>query len=250
MKPQPVLVACANYAGKEPLLGRWADCYKALTYRPKQAYMVDNTIAGDGFLRAIRAKGIPATRIVPSRSFEVTYRRCWELILERARQIDAYWIVSIEADNTVSEDAIEIMLNWVTVGDGKVGGLEQNIHMVTHAYGMHPSAAAASGVEMDSFHYYEMGCAMFSRQLLEQALANWEEFRNLPRALFECCERFGGRKLYLSGCFEVTHDDCFETEFWQFDPQDTTMPDGGLLTCPAPVAPASYGTKVPECLSA
>ena len=251
-----VLVTCPTFAGKEGALEPWASAFEALRYPPdlKFAFMVDNTGAGDGMQRAVLKRGIPCARILPSPTFEETYRRCWELILQRAKELDCYWIFSVEADNVVAPDSLLMLLDWavrgvvIREGEERLGGIDQNVHIVSHGYPMHESAAKASGVDMKSFRYNEMGCTLLTRQVLDVAMAAWPDYRNVPRSLFEVCDKNGGKHIYVDFDFEVKHLDTYATEFWQFRPQDTTLPGGETLINPCATAPADYGTVLPKCL--
>lgn len=248
-----VLVACVTFAGKEPALQRWLEAYHNLTYKDKSLFVVDNTGVSDAYLKELRKRGVDSTRIVPSPTFEDTYRRGWELILEKAKQLGCYWIYSVEADNIVAPESLKTMILWAMVGNGKegeerVGGVDQNIHIVTHGYPMHESAAKASGVDMSTFRYQEMGCMLLSTQLLEYALAEWQQYRNIPHSLTQTCIKYGGKHLYLDYQFEVLHLDTYQTEFWQFKEMEEKLPTGETLICPTPVAPPEYGTETPPSL--
>lgn len=245
-----VLIGCVTFAGKEPCLDKWIDAYYKINYLNKYLYVVDNTGMSDGYLRTLRTKGIDCTRIFPSPKFEDTYRRGWELILEKAKQLNCYWVYSIEADNIVDPNSLKIMLDWAMIGNGKdgaekIGGVEENVHIVTHGYPIHESAAKASGVSMDSFRYQEMGCMLMTTQLLEYAIAEWGLYRNIPCSIMETNKKYNGKHIYLDHQFEVLHLDTYETEFWQFEAMEDKLPNGGKLICPAPKAPPEYGKKLP-----
>lgn len=239
-----VLVACPTYAGKELALDEWIKAYNSYLYTPRHAYMVDNTRGTEAYLEAIRGKSIEADHIEPYSSFEDTYRHCWEMILKKAKELDAYWVYSVEADNVPAPESLQIMHDFVVIGNGEVGGLKENVHIVTHAYPMHESAAKASGVPMDSFFYHEMGCMLMTRQVLELALYHYFEHRNIPMALDAACQKYSGKHLYLDGVFEVKHLDTFRTEFYQFPHFE---PDPRLIN-PTPTIPSDYGTEIPPSL--
>jgi hypothetical protein len=246
-----VLVACVTFAGKEPCLDLWLEAYRNLDYENKHLFVVDNTGISDGYLKTLREKGIDSTRIYPSPKFEETYRRGWELILHKAKELDCYWVYSIEADNIVGPESLKSMLTWAMIGNGKegeerIGGVDQNVHIVTHGYPMHESTVKASGVDPNSYRYQEMGCMLMTTQLLELAMAEWGQYRNIPYSIMSTNKKYNGKHIYLDYQFEVQHLDTFETEWWQFEPMEEKLPDGSVLVCPAPAIPPEYGTKKPK----
>lgn len=239
-----VLVACATYAGKELALDDWIKAYNAYTYEPKFAYMVDNTRGTEAYAETVRSKGVECDHIEPYSSFEDTYRHCWELILKKAKELDCYWVYSVEADNVPAPESLQTMHDWIIIGNGELGGLKDNVHIVTHAYPLHKASAEASNVLMDSFKYHEMGCMLMSRQVLELALYHYFEHRNIPMAIDAVCKQYVGKHLYIDGAFEVLHLDTYKTEFPQFP---ASIEDSRLVN-PTPIAPPDYGTEVPPSL--
>ena len=178
-----VLVAAPTYAGKEYALERWVGAYRALTYEPRGVYMVDNTrcrppcsgrdgepCRSEGYYRRLVREGITASRLIPLEGFPETFHRCWELIHEYAVANGYYWVYSVEADNIVAPESLQVMVDIA---------LYANIHLVTHTYPLHASAAAASGVDPGSFKYDEMGCMLMSTKLLGKALAEYDAYGNI-----------------------------------------------------------------------
>jgi len=137
-----VLVACPTYAVKEYALDAWVAGSEAMTYAPRYAYQVDNTAVSEAYFERVKATGIDATHIVPWPDWDRTFKRCWELILERAQRLDCYWILSMEADNVVAPEGLGIMVDMALAGA---------CHLVTHSYPQHRSAAEASGVDPEGF---------------------------------------------------------------------------------------------------
>ena len=229
-----VLVACPTYAGKEYALDRWVAGYQALTYPDKHAYQVDNTRISRNYFERIRATGIDCTHIQPWKDWDRTFRRCWELILARAKQLDCYWVMSVEADNVPAPESLDIMVNAALYG---------NIHLVTHAYPMHQSAAKASGLTGKEFYYHELGCMLMSRSLLERALSQFEEYGQLVAAIFGTEARYLGGYLKLTNRFVVEHLDGFQQSFTNLGPSEIQ----GLM-CPTPLMPPDYGSELPPSL--
>lgn len=242
-----VLVACPTYAGKEYALDEYLAAYRALTYEPRDIYMVDNTscrppcagvegrpCVSEGYYQRLVDEGIRASRLIPFHEFERTFHRCWELIYEQAVSGGFHWVYSVEADNIVAPESLQVMVELALYG---------NIHLVTHTYPMHARAAEASGVPMDSFKYDEMGCMLMSTQLLGKSLDEYAAFNNIPLSIFNTVQKWQGGRCTLTNRFEVKHLDGFEMEFWQFGPIE-----GDLTFCPTPVAPADYGTVLPPSL--
>lgn len=229
-----VLMACPTYAGKEYCLDAWIAAYKALTYQPVFGYQVDNTRVTRNYFELIRSKGIDCTHIQPWKDWDRTFRRCWELILERARALNCYWVFSVEADNVPAPESLQIMVE---------AALHARIHLVTHAYPMHQSAAAASGLTGKEFYYHELGCMLMSRSLLERAIDDFEEYGQIVSAIFNTESRYLGGYLKMTNRFTVGHLDGYEQSFPNLGPSEVQ----GLI-CPTPLMPADYGAKLPEVL--
>ena len=179
-----VLVAAPTYAGKEYALDAWVAGFHALDYEPKYAYMVDNTAVSEAYFRRIEATGIQATHVVPWPDWDRTFRRCWELILQRAQALDCYWVLSMEADNVVAPEGLGIMVDLALAG---------NAHLVTHSYPQHKSAALASGADPEGFYYNELGCALISRSLLARALDEYDEYGQMVVAIWGSQRPLHGR---------------------------------------------------------
>ena len=199
--------------------------------------MVDNTIYGTEYFDTLRERGMRCSHVVPwtDATMEKTFHRCWELILEEAERQDCYWVYSVEADNVPAPESLQTMVDIALYG---------KIHLVTHDYPMHKSAADASGLSMDSYYYTELGCMLMTRQLLERALLIYDEFNSIPLAIWSACDRFHGGWCKLTNAFEVRHEDGYEFEFSQF----ANRPDGDPGFCPTPKVPDDYGTKIPPSL--
>lgn len=229
-----VLVACPTYAGKEYALDPWLAMFKALRYEPKHAYQVDNTRVSTAYFELLRSKGIDCSHLTPWPDWDRTFRRCWELILERAKALDCYWIYSVEADNIPAPESLEIMVNLALYGKA---------HLVTQAYPMHATAARASGIPEDSWYYHELGCMLMSRSLLERAVEEFEEYGSIVAAIFGTERRYHGGYLKLTNAFEVGHLDGYEMSFENLGPSEIP----GLIM-PTPRMPADYGTQLPPSL--
>jgi hypothetical protein len=229
-----VLIGCPTYAGKEYCLDAWIAACRSQTYDPKFLYTVDNTRVSQAYFDLIRSKGVDCTHIQPWRDWDRTFRRCWELILERAKALDCYWILSVEADNTPAPEALDIMVN---------AALYANAHLVTHAYPMHQSAAKASGLTGKEFYYHELGCMLMSRSLLERAIRDFEEYGNIVAAIFGTESRYLGGYIKMTNRFTVGHLDGYHQSFDNLGPSEIP----GLI-CPTPQMPADYGTDLPAIL--
>ena len=235
-----VLCGCPTYAGKEPCLEPWHEALKAQTYKHLELFVIDNTVFGTMFLKAIQDRGIPSVHLQPwiDKPFEQhTFKRCWELIYERARELGADWVFSVEADNIPAPEALDTMLQVATLA---------RVHLITHGYPMHESAAKASEREMNTFFYDELGCMLLSTDLLEEALKHYDEYHKLSLAIYSMAERRRAGYCRLTCAFEVKHlDDAWPTEYPshvdELDPNDCS-------TCPTPVPPEDYSTEIPHCL--
>lgn len=231
-----VLVGCPTYAGKEYSLGPWVEMFRSLTYEPKCAYQVDNTRVSTAYFELLKGKGIDCTHLQPWPDWDRTFRRCWELILQRAKELDCYWIYSVEADNVPAPESLEIMVNLALYG---------NVHLVTHAYPMHATAAQASGIPENSWYYHELGCMLMTRSLLERAIEDFDEHGTIVGSIFGSCERYHGGYMKLTNRFKVGHLDGYEMSFANLGPSEIP----GLIM-PTPSMPADYGTQLPPSLRA
>jgi hypothetical protein len=231
-------VSHPTYMGKEGTLPAWWECVQAQTYQPRTTFVVDNTMLGTMYLKTLHDEGIEAIHLQPwtDKSMEFTFKRCWELILERAQRDDAFWVLSLEADNIISPEALEKMVKLAVYG---------NCHLVTHEYPLHQEAAAASGLKGDEFWYTDMGCMLMTRQLLERGLELFDEFKKLSVAIFNANERYRGGHVRLTQCFaRCDHLDDWAHEFPQFADPDPDEPS----YCPAPEFPDYFGSKLPPTL--
>jgi hypothetical protein len=229
-----VLVACPNYAGKEYSLDAWIAGFHALDYADKHAYMVDNTAPSMAFYELIVSKGIEASHLTPWPDWDRTFKRCWELILQRAQEVDAYWVLSMEADNVVAPEGLALMVEMALAG---------NCHLVTHSYPMHKSAAEASGVDPETFYYNELGCMLMSRRLLERTMDEYDEYGQMVVAIEATNERYMGGRIKLTRRFEVQHLDGYEMAFQNLGPSEYP----GLMY-PAERMPPDTGSVLPPSL--
>jgi hypothetical protein len=229
-----VLVACPTYAGKEYSLKPWVDAFNALTYDEKYAYQVDNTRVSTAYFEELKKYGIDCSHLVPWSDWDRTFKKSWDLILKRAQELDCYWVYSVEADNVPAPESLEIMVNIALYG---------NVHLVTHAYPMHASAARASKIPEDSFFYHELGCMLMSRSLLERAIDDFEEYGNIVNAIFSSDERYLAGYIKLTNKFKVGHLDGYQMSFDNLGPSEIP----GLI-CPTPSMPEDYGTQLPPSL--
>ena len=223
-----------TYAGKEYALKPWVEAYKALTYEPKSAYQVDNTRVSTAYFELLKQSGIDCTHLTPWPDWDRTFKKCWDLILERAIKLNCYWVYSVEADNIPAPESLEIMVNLALYG---------NCHLVTHAYPMHASAARASGIPENSWYYHELGCMLMSRSLLEKAIDEFEEYGNIAMAIFSTNDRYMGGYVKLTNKFTVGHLDGYEMSFDNLLPSEIP----GLIM-PTPQMPDDYGKQLPPCL--
>ena len=229
-----VLVAAPTYAGKEYALDAWAAMFKALDYQEKHAYQVDNTRVSPAYYELLKSKGIDCSHLTPWPDWDRTFRRCWEMILKRAQDLDCYWVYSVEADNVPAPESLSVMVNLALYG---------NVHLITHAYPIHATAAKASGMPEDSMYYHELGCMLMTRSLLERAISEFEEYGNIVAAIFGSAERYHGGYMKLTNRFKVKHLDGYEMSFENLGPSEIP----GLIM-PTPQMPDDYGTVLPPSL--
>ena len=229
-----VLVACPTYAGKEYSLEPWVQMFKALDYEAKHAYQVDNTRVSQGYFDLLKRKGIDCTHLTPWPDWDRTFRRCWELILKRAQDLDCYWVFSVEADNIPAPESLGVMVNLALYG---------KVHLITHACPWHASAARASNIPENSGYYHELGCMLMTRSLLERAMYEFEEYGTVVGSIFNVCDRYHGGYMKLTNKFKVGHLDGYEMSFENLGPSEIP----GLIM-PTPSMPADYGTQLPPSL--
>jgi hypothetical protein len=229
-----VLIGCPTYAGKEYSLDAWLKGVRSQTYEPKSIYTVDNTRISPAYYELLKRKGIDCSHLVPWPDWDRTFYRCWQLILERATALGCYWVFSVEADNVAAPESLEKMVNIA---------LLSNTHLVTHACPMHKVAAEAAGIPEWSYYYNELGCTLISRQLLERAIEEFEEYGHMVPAIWGSCERYHGGYVKLTNLFKVEHLDGYEMSFDNLGPSE--MP--GLIFPGA--MPSNCGTEKPQCLA-
>jgi hypothetical protein len=229
-----VLAACPTFAGKEYALQPWIDAFDNLTYKDKHAYQVDNTRVSMAYFELLKSKGIDCSHLIPWPDWDRSFKKCWDLILKRAIDLDCYWIFSVEADNIPAPESLEIMINLALYG---------NVHLITHSYPMHKSAAEASGMPENSYYYNELGCTLMTRSLLERSLREFEEYGHIVTSIFSTNDRYMGGYMKLTNRFKVGHLDGYEMSFENLGASEIP----GLMY-PAPSMPADYGTVLPPSL--
>lgn len=230
-----VLVACPTYAGKEYALDAWVASVRALEYpEPVHAYQVDNTRGSLAYFERVKRTGIEVSHLDPWPDWDRTFKRCWEEILHRAQDLDCYWVLSLEADNTLAPAGLRIMVDLALAGAA---------HLVTHSYPMHRSAAEASGTDPELFYYNELGCALMSRSLLARALDEYDEYGQMVVALWGTNDRYMGGYLKLTRRFDVGHLDGYEMAIPNLGPSEYP----GLFY-PVASMPADTGTVLPPSL--
>ena len=141
----------------------------------------------------------------------------------------------MEADNIPAPESLEVMVNLALYG---------NLHLVTHAYPMHATAARASGIPENAWYYHELGCMLMSRSLLEKAIREFDEYGHIPAAIFGTSDRYMGGYCKLTAKFKVGHLDGYEMSFPNLGPSEIP----GLIM-PTPQMPEDYGTVSPPCLA-
>lgn len=230
-----VLVAAPTYAGKEYALEAWLAGARAFTYdEPVYVYTVDNTSVSMAYFELLKGKGVSVTHIDPWPDWDRTFKRCWELIAERAMELDCYWVLSMEADNVVAPEGLGVMVDMALAG---------NCHLVTHSYPMHKSAAEAAGVDPETFYYNELGCMLMSRRLLERALDEYDEYGQMVIAIEATNDRYMGGRIKLTRRFEVQHLDGYQMAFQNLAPSEYP----GLIY-PVDRMPEDTGTALPPSL--
>lgn len=229
-----VLVACPTYAGKEYALDAWVAGFRAMTYEPRAAYQVDNTRGTHAYFDRVVETGIDASHVEPWPDWDRTFKRCWDLILQRAQALDCYWILSMEADNIVAPEGLGLMVDMA---------LDGACHLVTHSYPMHKSAAEASGVDPETFYYDELGCMLMTRSLLARTLEEYDEYGQMVIAIEATNQRYMGGRIKLTRRFEVQHLDGYQMAFQNLGPSEYP----GLIY-PVEAMPADLGTVLPPSL--
>lgn len=226
------LMAAPTYAGKQYCLDRWIAGGRAQTY-PCDLYTVDNTRVSLAYFDLLKSKGIDCSHLTPWPDWDRTFFKCWQMILERAKALDCYWVFSVEADNVPAPEALEKMVSIALYG---------NVHLVTHACPMHAAAAKAAGIPENSFYYHELGCMLMTRSLLERVVTEFEEYGQMVSAIFHTNDRYHGGYVKLTNLFRVEHLDGYEMAFANLAPSEIP----GLIFPGA--SPENFGTMKPPCL--
>lgn len=223
-----VLVSCPTWSGCAYALPKWAAAYHAQTYPNKAAFQVDNS---DGpqtggnlhYLHVIRGYDIPAVwQHTRWPALWDTLELSWRIMVERAHDIGAAFIFSVEADVIIPPEATQLMVDaaYAHGEDGKPA-------VVTQRY--HPRSQ-----DGPNFYWDTLGCSLFPVEPLY-------EDRDLVKAIYEI-EVFTtfnrhGHKRYRAG---TDGPDLFEVEHLK-DPSDPHLSVYG-----ATPAPTAYLKRVME----
>lgn len=148
MNPK-VLVACPTCEDKWYALEQYAFAYKKLTYDNKSAFLVDNTPDTLDYMRHIRFLGLECAYIAPMAHWWDTFDLAWTKIIERAHEIGADYILSLEQDIIAPERTIEVMV--------MASGCQNAV--VTHRY-------RPRGDYKDQDWYETLGCTLIPTELL------------------------------------------------------------------------------------
>ena len=229
-----VLVAAPTYAGKQYCLDRWIEGFNNLDYGDKFAYQVDNTRVSPAYYELLKSKGLDCSHLIPWPDWDRTFFYCWKLMVERARALDCYWLFSVESDNIPAPESLRLMVNLALLG---------KVHLVTHAYPIHASAARASGVPENSAYYHELGCMLMTRSLAERMIEEYDEYGQIVVAIFATADRYHGGYMKLTNAFKVEHLDGYEYAYANLAPSEYPG-----LTYPVEKMPEDTGTKLPPCL--
>lgn len=144
-----VLVACPTFDDKAYALEAWVTAYESLIYPRKDVFVVDNTAGTLDYTRRVRFYGLTCAYQAPMPTWWDTLDMCWLRIIERAHDVGAEFILSLEQDIIVPPPTIEVML--------LAAGVERAV--VTHRY-------RPRGPFNANDWYETLGCTLIPTDLL------------------------------------------------------------------------------------
>ena len=144
-----VLVACPTRDIKMYALGEWANAYHDFVYLNKDSFLVDNTPDTLDYARHIRFYNLNCAYQAPMPNWWDTLDLCWLKIIERAHEVGAKHILSLEQDIIAPPITLDVML----LASGSKNAV------VTHRY--RPRGAYGSN------DWYEtLGCTLIPTDLV------------------------------------------------------------------------------------
>jgi hypothetical protein len=185
MNPK-VLVACPTYSGKAYALDAWAKAYQKFSYQNKEAFLVDNSPETLDYTRHIRFLGLACTYQAPMATWWDTLDLCWLRIIERAHEVGAHYILSLEQDIIAPFHTIEVML--------LASGSDPAV--VTHRY-------RPRGPYNDNDWYETLGCTLIPTDLLYPR--RFALYTRFEVALFNLLREEGWPLVRLQGHLDLCH---------------------------------------------
>lgn len=196
-----VLVGCPTYSGLEPCLDEYLEAYKNLKWPRRNLMLVDNTADDGEYAASVKEKienaGGMIRRIVPSKDWEDTFNRAWNLILTHALWNGYTWVWSLEQDVIVPELTLDTMLNVATYIKAP---------FVTHTYPYHGGKPG---------FYQGLGCTLMKTELLEGALSYaYKRIPTVEGAIYDVAKR--NSHAILHQLLPIEHRDG-DKRHWQFE---------------------------------
>lgn len=152
---EKVLVACPTYSGKAYCLREYLDAFTALVWPDRHLFLVDNTRDNGEYAAEVLTLGVEIEHIHPAATFQTTFREAWNRILDRAIELKADWIWSLEQDVICEPLTLDALLNVANYTKAPY---------VSHTYPFHFGMPA---------YYARMGCTLMSVPFVQVAAASW-----------------------------------------------------------------------------
>jgi hypothetical protein len=183
-----VLVACPTHAPKAYALPKWAEAYHAFSYANKDSFLVDNTPNTLDYTRYVRLEGLNCAYQAPMATWWDTFDLCWLKIIERADEVGAQYILSLEQDIIAPPHTIEVML--------MASGPDSAV--VTHRY-------RPRGHYTENSWYETLGCTLIPTYLLYPR--RFALYTRFEVALFNLLREEGWPLVRLQDHLELIHMD-------------------------------------------
>jgi hypothetical protein len=195
------LIACPTYDGLKDCLDEYLEAYKELKWPHRNLMLVDNTDDGGKYAESIKEKvesyGGTLRRIEPSKDWEDTFNRAWNLILTHALWNGYTWVFSLEQDVIVPPMALDTLLN---------AACYVSAPFVLHTYPYH------NGKEG---YYQGLGCTLMKTELLEGALEYaYKRIPTVEGSIFDVAKR--NSHVVLHQLLKIEHRDA-KDRHWQFE---------------------------------
>lgn len=201
-EPDTVLIGCPTYSGLAACLDEYLAAYDAFQWPRRTLLLVDNTNDGGEYARSVRAKveskeGRSLKRIEPSKDWEDTFLRSWNVLLTHALWNGYTWVLSLEQDVICPPLTVDTMLNVASYVKAP---------FVTHTYPYHNGKPG---------YYQGLGCTLMKTELLRGALEYaYKRIPTVEGSIYDVAKR--NSHVVLHQLLAIEHRDAVGRH-WQFE---------------------------------